>query len=109
MMILADEERAQLFIQEMSSPWHHPPTHQQLSNKEIICFKPGAPSGGYFCEKLRIRKLVSLKDSLVLEKLNRWVGARPAAEPYRLHLNYNSRSVIDCGPKRGASPGPPWP
>lgn len=54
MIILADEERAQLFIQEMSSPWHHPPTHQQLSNKEIICSKPGAPSGGYFCEKLRI-------------------------------------------------------
>lgn len=88
MMILADEERAQLFIQEMSSPWHHPPTHQQLSNKEIICFKPGAPSGGYFCEKLRIRKLVSLKDSLVLEKLNRWVGARPATSRRTLLLTF---------------------
>ena len=43
MIILHEEERAQLFIQEMSSPRHHPPTHQQLSNKEIICLKPGAP------------------------------------------------------------------
>lgn len=79
MIILADEERAQLFIQEMSSPWRHLPTHQQLRSKEIICFKPGAPSGGYFCEELRIR--VSLKASVVLEKLNRWVRADQPPNP----------------------------
>lgn len=41
MIIPDNEERAQLFIQEMSSPWHLPPTHQPLSNKEIVCLKPG--------------------------------------------------------------------
>lgn len=66
------QQRAQLFIQEMSSR-HHPPTHQSLSNKEIVCLKPGAPRGGYFYEKLRIQKLISSKASLPVETLKRWL------------------------------------
>jgi hypothetical protein len=42
----------------------HPPTHQQLSNKEIVCWQPGALCRGYFCEKLRIQQLISSKASL---------------------------------------------
>lgn len=62
MIILDNGERAQLFIQEMSSPWRHPPTHQQLSNKEIVCLKAGAPPWRAFLWKAENSKAHRLEN-----------------------------------------------
>lgn len=78
-IILDEEERAQLFIQEMSSL--APPTaHQQRVTKHHLLPTRGS-AGGYFCEKLRIQKLLSLKASLILEELTRRVSAQQPRNP----------------------------
>lgn len=62
---------------EQPGTTHRP--QQRVTKHHLLPTRGSA--GGYFCEKLRIQKLVSLKASLILEELTRRVSAQQPRNP----------------------------